>query len=570
MGVLRRGSSASRPAGSVRSAAPWVATASVLLFLSSLLWAVVVPVFQAPDEFTHMNSVVRVAQGEGWPRPGEAHVKGALTDAWTLAGGLVDRRRTLVEDDRPDPAGTVYFSDVDPTPVEDRVSFEDLAGGPDETYLDQMTQHPPGYYGLAAGVYDLVGAGEWRYDRAVFLLRALTAFMLAVTLPVCCFVAARALTGRETVGRIAAFVPLLIPQLHFIGGSVTNDGASIAAASVTWAVLLTVTCSGPTRRRLLVLAVAVAAACWTKGTALTLLPCVPIGIAVAYRRAQGGGIRRWGRPALFAGVGTLGLAFVLGGWWWALNILRYGKVQPAGSPSLPQEGAVLDRLDFLQVFLERMRWTFFGEVGVREPPQLGALTGVLAVVFVACCVVGVLSRRRIGDRLLLLLAFGLTVVVLFSTTYAAHVVTKGLPGIQGRYLFVLLVPIAVLFAAGAVSLVERFRLRGEVLLPGVALAGVAVPLLAVGIGFSIFYAAPGQSWGDAVDLFLGWAAWSPPVLAAPVVAVGACALVLAWLLGRDSVRRPLAGPGPAALGPATREGADHPRPAEQEPVPASH
>jgi hypothetical protein len=392
--------------------------------------------------------------------------------------------------------------------------------------------------------------------------------MLALTLPLCCFVAGRALTGREAVGKIAAFVPLLIPQLHFIGGSVTNDGASIAAASVTWAALLTLTCSGPTRRRLLVLTVAVAVACWTKGTALTLLPCVPIGIAVAFRRARGGGVRHWGRPALLATVGVLGSAFVLGGWWWVLNLVRYGRVQPAGAPSRAQEGIVLDRLGFLEVFVERMRWTFFGEVGVREPPQLAVLTGTLAALFVVCCVVGLFSRRRIADRLLLLLAFGLTVVILFSTTYAAHVVTKGFPGIQGRYLFALLVPIAVLFAAGAVSLVHRFRLRAEVLLPVIALAGVAVPLLAVGIAFGIFYAAPGQSWAGAVDLFLRWAAWPLPVIATPVVAMGAGALVLAWLLGRDSVRRPALVAGPPGPDPAAREGANLVPPAEREPVPA--
>jgi hypothetical protein len=525
--------SSSRP---TRSAAVWVGTASVLLFLISMVWAVVVPVFQAPDEVTHTNSVVRVAQGEGWPRPGEAHVKTALTDAWTLAGGLVDRRRTLVADDRPDPAGTLYFSDVVPTPAEGRASFGELDDGTYETYRDQMTQHPPGYYGVAAAVYDVVGAGDWRYDRAVYLLRALTALMIAATVPACCFVAGRALTGRETVGKIAAFVPLLIPQLQFIGGSVTNDGASIAAASVAWAVLLTITCSGPTRRRLLFLGVAVAAACWTKGTALTLLPCVPLGIALAYRRALGGDLRRWGIPALRAAAGTLTLAFVLGGWWWALNLVRYGRIQPSGAPSPTQDGNVVDRLQFLQIFFGRLRWTFFGEVGVREPAPLAAITLTLALLFIALGVVGLLSRSPIGDRLLMLLAIGLTVGVLFTTTYAAHVTTKGFPGIQGRYLFVLLVPIAVLVASGVVAVADRLRLPGRVLLPGVALAGFAVPVLAVGVAFQIFYVVPGRSWGDAVDLFVSWAPWSPTMVALLVAAVVACGVVLTWQLGRDSRR----------------------------------
>jgi 4-amino-4-deoxy-L-arabinose transferase-like glycosyltransferase len=434
-----------------------------------------------------------------------------------------------------------------------------------------MTQHPPGYYAVAAAVYDVVGAGEWRYDRAVFLLRALTALMIAATVPVCCYVAARQLTGRDTVGRIAAFVPLLIPQLHFIGGSVSNDGASIATASVTWAVLLTVTCSGPTRRRLLFLAVAVAAACWTKGTALTLIPCVPIGIALAYRRFLGGGPRRWCGPALLAAVGTLSLAFALGGWWWALNLVRYGRVQPAGAPTTAQEGDALDRLQYLQVFVERMRWTFFGEVGVREPEPLAALTLALALLFLIFSVAGLVSRARVGDRVLMLLAFGLTVVVLFLTTYAAHVTTKGFPGIQGRYLFVLLVPIAVLFASGVVSVADRGRLPERVLLPGVALVGIAVPVLAVGLAFQIFYVVPGRSWGDAVDLFVSWAAWSPKVIAALAGAVAAWGLALAWLVGRESRHGeiPEVTPEPRTDAPAIDDGSAPPvRTADRETVTA--
>ena len=114
--------------------------------------------------------------------------------------------------------------------------------------------------------------------------------------------------------------------------------------------------------------------------------------------------------------------------------------------------------------------------------------------------------------------------------------TKGFPGIQGRYLFVLLVPIAVLVASGVVAVADRVRLRSGWLLPGVALAGFAVPVLAVGVAFQIFYVVPGRSWGDALDLFVSWAPWSPKVIAALVFAVVACGIVLTWQLGRDSRR----------------------------------
>jgi 4-amino-4-deoxy-L-arabinose transferase-like glycosyltransferase len=537
------GGSASRlrsQSGSGRAGLVSVVLASVLLFLACLLWAAIVPGFRTPDELQHTNSVVRLAEGGGWPPPGDARVRDALADVREPSGAVHDGHRTVFAGTIDAEPGAPLFTDVAPTPTEDRSSFDELDhGAVDETLPDQMTQHPPGYYAVAAAVYDLAGAGGWRYDHALLLLRGLTALMIGASVPVCCYVAARALTGRESVGRIAAFVPLLIPELHFIGGGVTNDGATIAASAVLWALLLTVTCSGPTRTRLLVLAVAMAAACWTKGTALSLLPCVPLGIALAYRRARGPGLRRWALPALGAAVGTSVLAFLLGGWWWALNLLRYGRLQPAGFEIKAADGDVLGVGEYLQVFLPRIRWTFFGEVGGREPRALGPLTVALTVCFLVFCVAGLLSRHRLADRLLILIGLGLTAGALFATTYGAHVLTKGLPGIQGRYLFVLLVPIATLFAAGVASLFGLLRVRARWLPPVVALVGLGVTTTGLALGFRVFYAAPGNSQAQALDRFRGWAAWPPALVAGLLGSFVLGSLALAWVSGRPAPSGPV-------------------------------
>jgi hypothetical protein len=521
-----------------------VVLASVLLFLSSVLWAVVVPGLQAPDELMHANSVLRVAEGGGWPRPTDARVEDELFDAWELAGGTRDGMRTVLPGTPNGAPGATLFADVDPPEDDDRASFHELddgsrpGGSSGMTSYDQMTQHPPGHYAVAALVYDLVGAGEWRYDRALFLLRALTALMIAGTVPVCCYVAARELSGREAVGKVAAFVPLFIPQLHYIGGAVTNDGATIAAASALWALLLTIACSGPTRTRLLLLAVAMAAACWTKGTALSLLPCVPVGIAIGYRRARGGRLRHWALPASLAIAATSALAFVLGGWWWAVNLIRYGRLQPAGVPIREASGDVLDPVEFLRIFLARIRWTFFGEVGVREPHVLNELTFALAVCFVVLCAVGLMTRDRFGGLLVMVLGMGTTVGMLFATTYSAHLTTKGLPGIQGRYLFVLVVPLAVLVAAGVVRVAGLVRLPTRWLLPAVALSGTGVAVLGVVLAFRVFYTVSGRPRGDAFHLLLDWAPWPPVVLAGLLAALLLCAFVTAWVEGRESGGEP--------------------------------
>ena len=43
-----------------------------------LLWAVLVPAFQAPDERAHFDAALHVAIGDGWPEPGDLHVLAAI------------------------------------------------------------------------------------------------------------------------------------------------------------------------------------------------------------------------------------------------------------------------------------------------------------------------------------------------------------------------------------------------------------------------------------------------------------------------------------------------------------
>jgi hypothetical protein len=388
-------------------------------------------------------------------------------------------------------------------------------------------------------VYDLLQAEDWRFDRALFLLRGLTALMVALTVPTCCYVATRALSGSETAGRIAAFVPLLVPQLQYLAGVVTNDGATIATSAVVWAVLLTLMASGPTRKRLLLLALAIAAACWSKGTAVSLLPVVPVAVAVAYRRHVGGSLRRWGPRALGAAAGTLGLAFVLGGWWWALNLVRYGRVQPAAYGIPEGQPARLAPLEYVWVFLRRIHRSFFGDLGVGETPALHAMTLSLAVVFVVTCAVGLVSRRRLADRLVILLGAAIFVGILGASNYSAHLQSGRLPGIQGRYLFVLLVPIAALAVVGLARLARVVHLGDRWFAAGCAAAGLGITALGLGTAFRLYYEESGRPMDEAFDRFLGWTPWPPAAFVGLLAALLVSALILAWvLIGRPNRRTP--------------------------------
>jgi small subunit ribosomal protein S36 len=279
-----------------------------------------------------------------------------------------------------------------------------------------------------------------------------------------------------------------------------------------------------------------------------------VAIALAYRRSTGGRLWNWARPALGAMVGTLGTAFVLGGWWWALNLIRYGTLQPAAYEIPQGRMAPLRPLDFLDMFAWRVRWNFFAEVGILRSPALYPLAMSLAALFAVLCAAGLLSRRGIADRLMMLVGMGATLGVLIATTYSAHVRSGNLPGIQGRYLFVLIVPIAVFFAVGLVRLAALVRIRARWMVPTIALAGLGVTLLGLALGFRGDYVVSGRSWGEGIDRFFGWAAWSPTVVAGLVGTFVLSGLALAWVLGRQAHRAgPLGGTPVLVTAPATGE-----------------
>ncbi len=70
--------------GGLGSPVAWAATAVFLAVM--VLWTVVTPAFRSPDEPQHVNSVLRLADGDGWPRPGTATVRPEVLRAKTLTG----------------------------------------------------------------------------------------------------------------------------------------------------------------------------------------------------------------------------------------------------------------------------------------------------------------------------------------------------------------------------------------------------------------------------------------------------------------------------------------------------
>lgn len=452
---------------------------AVFFFATACLWALILPPFSGPDEISHYNSVVRVMTGGGWPAPYEARITDATITAVAESGGeFLDQRLAEL----PQPA--------------DR-SLVGQGTEWDRSARDQMVQHPPAYYYLIGKVLALLGGDQLRWDSAQLAMRAMSALVFAAAIP---FVAgaARWVVGSRRAGIVGAGLLLLVPFFTNGGGFITNDSLLIltCSAALYFAVRST-TARPPAALVLLVLSgAALGAALLTKGLALMLIPVIAtLGIMAAWRSFAG-----WKR--LLVALVPMGVAFVVGGWWWLRNLLVLGKLQPSQlgdreSRETPIDG--YDPLMFLGNFFVRLNRTFWGRGGREDMAFPALIPDVAGVVFVVLLIVAFVVARRRG---ILAILWAFPVLVLVTLIGNAHSVYWDLGdpsrGVQGRYLFAGIVAFAatfaVLFYAATRRASDRWRRWASAI---------------------VVTAAAGTTWVAAIWLFFRlWGDGSAPLRAA--------------------------------------------------------
>lgn len=551
---------------SVGSPVAWTATAIFLALM--VLWSIVTPNFRNPDEPQHVNSVLRLAEGGGWPAPGEAFVLPEVLRAKTLTGfSAVDGQQgnwvggTLLPGVRETipPDELMYyapFSGRPVTPPEDRLPFPQLELTRDvdlQQHGDQMTQHPPLYYAVSAAVVRATGSLDWPFDRTLTLMRLVSVAMVGF-LPLMAFSVTRRLTGNRRLADAAALLPLGIPQLASLGGSVSNDALVILLGGLMTVLLARLLTGDRSWRTYLLVAGVLGLALLTKGTLLVLVPVVGVAVVVGARRAAAGVPALAWRPTIVRLAAVWGLAFVIGGWWWAVNILRYGTVQPSGFQAVvPTDRPRSPLPEFTRIFWEKTTATFWGTFGQLELPLNQVVVTVLTLVVIAAVA---LAWRRKGLRtvLFVLLAFVLlTIVAVYVETYSAHLENGRYAGMQGRYLFGGLIAVFAAMAIGVGGLGrEGGRLQRwlpTIVLPLVLLVAVYGLLVA----FDGYYIDVGWTVADAWKRMVDWSAapgWMATGLAGGLVVLS---LVLLALTVRAALRRQDddgEAPGPLEAAPA--------------------
>ena len=534
----------------------WAVT--VLHTLLMLGFAVLYPPFLNPDEAQHVDLILAVQEEKVVWAPGERRVSQAIVTAFAEASiyGIGQGNPQAV------PLGSATIR-----AREDRQSFRELGidqPGPVTELPNQLVQHPPLYYALAAGVLEVLpGSDAYRWDVTLGILRVLGALLVS-PLPLLVFITGRKLSPeRPWVPVAASSAVLLIPGLTRAGGSVNNDNLLIllSAALLVPVAALLATPASPGRRtawgRAAAIGVLMGLVAFTKGTGLVMLVLLGLAYGLACVRQ---------RRVIWQEMLTVGIvATAVGGWWWVRNLLVYGTLQPIGlgAEALARvrgPAAPADVERSAAGFVIRASWKlaqlFVGALGQFTPPRLSPwLVSTMAVV----AVVGVLAALVLRGAIRRADAVCFVVPVLFLygylllAAYPWYLHNLSYPGLQGRYFYFLLPGLLLSVAAGWETLTPR--VVRPVAPVAVCLAGVAMQAWAAWRIFSFLWdGLPGADWTVSsvergVGVLVFYAPWPPPVTVAIPVAVTLAAgavLLVAWRHVRGhlaaTARRTEAGP----------------------------
>jgi hypothetical protein len=498
-----------------------------LTFSLSAASAIAFPPYAGFDEPQHVDMVVSLLEGDGWPAPGHRYVAQGVAIPSTYFYNHLNVRP---------------FSKLPIPPRGKRPSFDQEGGDKSSGGLpNQIVQHPPLYYATAA-LLVRAWPGAWDqmpFTHFLFALRLVSAFIIA-WLPLLAWGLARALRAPPPVPVAAAALTLAVPGVIRVGGMVNNDGllAVLTAAVLIGAVRIgrgdlswrTAAWSG----------VLLGLALLTKGFALTLVVAMLLAYAVAWWRHRA---FAW-RPLLVC----WGVGFVVGGWWWLRNLVLYGRIQPQGygvdavqqirGPRLAHRPPVGHFLSTIEDLVPR---SFFEPTGAAGFATLSRATALLlAFTTVALIAVSLIAGvRRHGSRLLLLLillplGFYLVLITAGSASVYFHYGTT--PGLQGRYLYGLVPSLAVLAAVAVDALLTaggrgpRDVVRWTTLLvvPGCLAAAAAIEVHAFASLVNSFWAAgPHTPITDDMSNMLVVAPWSRWYSLSPFIAVGAVTIAIA-------------------------------------------
>lgn len=436
----------------------------VLQLLRGLLYTVLVPLWQNPDELGHFEYARLLAD--------HRHTRLDLPLGETVGYRVL---MALGHQDPPRGAGTSHAELRRAIAASlERHRFWELRPhlDPADPFSYTELRQPPLAYIGAAGVLRALGPGS--IERDAYALRVVDVLLTVAVVGLACGLGRELFPDRPFLALAPAAFVTFLPQYSALAGSVTNDKpVELAATGVAWLLVRTARRGSSFRGAALVGGLA-AVGLLAKLTALFLVPALLT--AWDGRRARRRGVTwRWYLATRLGAAVGLVVLFALARHWVPelTRIIESGVAWlPAGpraavealgesvhrllGGSLPQQ--VLYRLDYFPpspVFLRRyfavLFAGFWGNFGHMEAPLPVPLYGALAVASGAALVGLGRLARDVGRGLARWQAEALALfVVMVGWALAVMFVRDGLVQSfsQGRHLFPILAPLAALFVAG--------------------------------------------------------------------------------------------------------------------------
>jgi hypothetical protein len=479
----------------------------VIAAVNFFAWALITPVFQAPDEVDHFAYTQSLVERGSSP----SSSPGSPLSRWSAAENVALEDTSFLTDHQIGDTKPPWLASQQREYERDvaRTHPSRANGGGNET----AATHGPIYYAALAPGYLLGGSSPW---SELTLMRFISA-LLGALVPVFTYLIARELApGRPWLAVLAALLVLFEPMYGFISGAVNNDVGVNAGGAALELLTLRVVRRGIGARDGVLLGLLLALLPLVKGTIISLYPVVAIALVAALVRHHRVSISSLVR---IAGVGVAAVAGRLlgSGFADAFASSKSGAQQTAGNvtgAALEAGSAALHHpLDYLsylwQVFLPRLPfmtrhfegvgwpayvifvergWGAFGWYVVLFPGWVYKV--ILAAMFaVAMLGLAALVRERVFVRshaleLVLLVLMPLAVVAGVEAAFYSGGVRTTIAEF-GRYAFPAIAPLSVLVVAALHGLGRRLVLYGgAALLVAMIALSVASQLLTL----TAFYA----------------------------------------------------------------------------------
>ena len=453
---------------------------AALLALTALLgtaWALVTPVFQAPDENSHFAYVQTLA--ETFELPGDPKLPKASTEQDVAASVSNADQAAAQLPVRMEWSAAAY----------DRWRAR-AAGFPRSARIDggganPAASNPPLYYLGEGAAYRLAEGGDL-FTRVLVLRLASVLWLLGTVVGVWLLVGE--LLGRDRLLQLAAAGTAgLLPMVAFVSATINPDAMLYACWSFALWLGVLVLRRGLTPARAAALFAVVGLACVVKATSYALVPGAALVLAEGLRRAGDADRRarlRAGAAAAAGLVGTLGVWFVL-----ALLLDRAAAAQVSDAAGHAQTNVrefvsyvwqfYLPRLPFMTrsvlpgdglpayTVWFKTGWGAFGWLEVRFPAMLYRVLAAITVGVALVALAGLWRARHRVDRAVVLFFAVVGVALLVGLHWTEYRLLRGGAGPfnVGRYLF----PLVGLAGLGVAQTLRTLR-------PALRPAGAAVAL----------------------------------------------------------------------------------------------